>query len=377
MIPAANPRAQYVAHAAEIDAAIRRVLDSGRYIHGPECQAFEAAFAAVAGVRDGIGVASGTDALHLALRACGVGPGDEVITVSHTAVATVAAIELCGATPVFVDIEPDYYTMDPDGLARAFTPRTKAVVPVHVYGQPADLSRIVPIARERGVAVVEDCAQAHGATLHGRAVGSWGDAGCFSFYPTKNLGAFGDGGLMTTNDADLAERVRRFREYGWRDRYVSDTPGTNSRLDELQAAVLGVKLAFLDRDNARRRAVAATYDRALASVDLVTPAVRPEAASVYHLYVVRATGRDELQRALEARGVGSLVHYPMPVHLQPAYAGRIAHGPLPHSERAAREVLSLPMFPELSDADVDRVCAAVRESVGPAAAASRTSRASR
>jgi dTDP-4-amino-4,6-dideoxygalactose transaminase len=359
MIPVADPHAQYLAHAAEIDAAIRRVLDSGRYVLGPECEAFEKEFAAFAGVQHAVGVGNGTDAVHVALRACGIGAGDEVITVSHTAVATVAAIELCGATPVLVDIDPIHFTMDPDALAAAFTSRTRAVIPVHIYGQPADLRRIVPMARERGVFVIEDCAQAHGATFEGRPVGSWGDLACFSFYPTKNLGAIGDGGLVATNDPQLADRARRFREYGWSTRYVSATTGTNSRLDELQAAVLRVKLAYLSRDNVRRQAIATIYDRALASLDVVRPSVRPDATHVYHLYVVRSAQRDALQQALAQHRVGSAVHYPVPVHLQPAYQSRLKHGDLSQTERAAGEVLSLPMFPELSREDVERVCEAV------------------
>jgi len=358
-IPVADPRAQYLAHAGEIDAAMRRVLESGRYILGPECEHFEREFAAFAGVQHGVGVANGTDALHLALRACGIGPGDEVITVSHTAVATVAAIELCGATPVLVDIDPVYFTMDPEELAAAFTNRTRAVIPVHLYGQPADLGRIVPMARERGIRVIEDCAQAHGATCDGRPVGSWGDLATFSFYPTKNLGAIGDGGIVVTNDPQLAERARAFREYGWSERYVSATPGTNSRLDELQAGVLRVKLAHLARDNERRRELAAFYDRALAGTDLVLPAVRPNASHVYHLYVVRSRARNALQQALEARGIGSLVHYPVPVHLQPAYRSRLRHADMRHTERAAASVLSLPMYPELSDDDAQYVAEAV------------------
>jgi dTDP-4-amino-4,6-dideoxygalactose transaminase len=360
VIPQANPRAQYLSHRAEIDQALARVLAGGRYILGDETGAFEAEFAAYLGVAHAVGVGSGTEALHLALRAVGVGPGDEVITVAHTAVATVAAIELCGAIPVLVDIEPDYYTLDPAGLAAALSPRTRAIVPVHLYGLPAALDDILAFARRYSLRVIEDCAQAHGARYQGRRVGAWGDLACFSFYPTKNLGALGDGGLVATDDPALAERVRLLREYGWAERYVSHLAGWNSRLDELQAAVLRVKLRTLDAGNAARAALAALYDAGLAGSSLILPAPRPHADHVYHLYVVRFSHRDRLQAHLRAHGVGSLVHYPVPVHQQPAYQGRLPGGAaLPITEQAAREVLSLPIYPELSPADVETVIAAV------------------
>jgi len=362
MILCANPGAQYRAHKAEIDAAIARVLERGWYILGDEVRAFEAEFAGYVGAAHGVGVGSGTEALHLALAACGIGPGDEVVTVSHTAVATVAAVAMAGATPVFVDIAPTYYTLDPRALAAAITLRTKAVVVVHLYGQPADLDGVLAVARPRGLRVIEDCAQAHGAQYRGRPVGSWGDLACFSFYPTKNLGALGDGGMVVTGDAALAERVRLLREYGWAERYVSHVGGWNSRLDELQAAVLRVKLRHLDADNAVRVTLAARYDAALAGAAVVTPACRPDATHVFHLYVVRSARRDELQAFLKSRGVGALVHYPVPVHLQPAYKGRFRGGEeLAESERAAREVLSLPLYPELEPEAVDAVARTVRE----------------
>jgi len=359
-IPAANPRAQVAAHRAEIDAAIARVLEAGRYILGDETRAFEREFAEYVGVAHGVGVGSGTEALHLALRACDIGPGDEVITVAHTAVATVAAIDMTGATPVLVDIDPAAYTLDPRLLDRAVTPRTKAVVPVHLYGMAADLEPILDIARRRGLRVVEDCAQAHGATYRGRRVGAWGDIAAFSFYPTKNLGALGDGGLVATHDAALAERVRRLREYGWVERYVSAVGGWNSRLDELQAAVLRVKLRYLDGDNARRRALAAIYDASLPST-MPRPAARG-GEHVYHLYVIRHPHRDHLARDLRARGIDTGIHYPVPVHLQPAYRGRLGNaGWLPETERAAREILSLPMYPELAEEQVRQVAQAIRQ----------------
>ena len=358
-IPVADPHAQYAAHRVEIDAAIAGVLAHGRYVLGDETRSFEGEFAHYVGVAHGIGVASGTDALHLALRACGVVPGDEVITVAHTAVATVAAIEHAGATPVLVDIEPERYTLDPRRLERALTPRTRVIVPVHVYGTPADMDPILAVARQHGLRVIEDCAQAHGATYRGRRVGSLGDAAAFSFYPTKNLGALGDGGLVATADGALAGRVRVLREYGWRERYVSTVPGFNSRLDELQAAVLRVKLRHLDTDNARRRALATVYAAALPPA-LPRPITPPGCEHVHHLYVIRHAERDRLAAHLRSHGIGTGIHYPVPVHHQPAYRGRLgATGALAESERAAREVLSLPMYPELGEEQVRRVAGTV------------------
>src|SRR5882672_9262932 len=274
MILCGNPRAQYLAHKSAIDAAIQRVLDAGHYILGNEVRAFEAEFAAYIGRRHCIGVGSGTAALEIALRACDIGPGDEVITAAHTAVATVAAIELCGARPVFVDIEPIYYTLDPAKVARAISPSTKAIVPVHLYGQTADLLALTDIALRHGLRLIEDCAQAHGAELQGRRLGSFGDLGCFSCYPTKNLGAIGDGGMLVTDSDELARRCRLLREYGWAERYVSHMTGNNSRLDEIQAAILRAKLPFLDEDNGRRRAIAARYDEHLSGSPSVPPAKR-------------------------------------------------------------------------------------------------------
>lgn len=364
MIPQANPRAQYESHKTDIDQAVARVLDRGRYILGEETAAFEREFAAYIGAPWGIGVGSGTEALHLALRACGIGTGDEVITVSHTAVATVAAIELCGALPVIVDIDPRTFTMDPAALQAAITPRTRAIIPVHLYGQPAHLEPILALARPRKIYVIEDCAQAHGALYENKRAGAWGDIACFSFYPTKNLGAIGDGGLVITADPALAENARLLREYGWRERYVSDVAGWNTRLDELQAAILRVKLQTLDADNDCRRTLAALYDELLAGSSVKTPARAPYGKHVYHLYVVRVPGgrRNDLQAFLKERGIGSAVHYPTPVHLQPAYRGRLGDsGSFPETERAAREILSLPLYPELSPDDVRRVAATICE----------------
>jgi dTDP-4-amino-4,6-dideoxygalactose transaminase len=359
-----NPKAQYLARQGEIDEAIRRVLQAGRYILGPEVRAFEKEFAAYVGVTHGIGVGNGTEALHLALAACGIGAGDEVITVAHTAVATVAAIEQAGAVPVLVDIEPEYYTLDPAKLAQVLTPRTKAIIPVHLYGQPCDLDSVLSFARRHGLKVIEDCAQAHGATHRGRRVGAFGDAACFSFYPTKNLGALGDGGMVVTRDAALAEKLHQLREYGWVDRHVSNVPGWNSRLDEIQAAVLRVKLQYLDLDNATRLRLASWYDQALVEAPLILPARRPDSTHVHHLYVVRSAQRDELLAALQKNEIGAVVHYPVPVHLQPAYQGRLRGAEdLAQTELAAREVLSLPLYPELDEAECEQVVMAVKASV--------------
>jgi len=365
-IPQSDPRAAYLAEREALDAAVARVLAGGRYVLGEEVAAFERELAAYIGRRHGIGVASGTDALVLALRAIGVAPDDYVVTVPHTAVATVAAIELAGAKPLLIDIDPATCTMDASELARVLAAppgRIACIIPVHLYGQAADLDAILPLARQHGVRVIEDCAQSHGATLGGRRLGSFGDLAAFSFYPTKNLGAFGDGGMILAEDDALAERVRVLREYGWRERYVSDIAGTNSRLDELQAALLRVKLAALDADNGRRRDIAAAYDEGLAGLPLTLPARRASAAHVFHQYVIRSSARDALRAALMHRGIGTNIHYPVPVHRQPAYAARLATGPsgLAESERAAREVLSLPIYPQLDAAAVGEVVAAMRE----------------
>lgn len=358
----------------EIDNAIRRTLDSGWYILGREVEAFEAEFAAyirqhcvepVASVGC-VGVNSGTDALQLALMACNVGPGDEVITVSHTAVATVAAITLTGATPVFVDIDPLTYTMDPAALTLAITPRTKAVIPVHLYGHPAEMDMILSIAQHAGLRVIEDCAQAHGASYRGRHVGVLGDFGCFSFYPTKNLGALGDGGAVVSHDPDLLERVRLLREYGWtpQARYVSQIQGMNSRLDEIQAAILRVKLAYLDRWNNMRRRLALAYAGVLPQ-GVRLPVEHTGVYHVYHLYVVRTPARDAVQASLRAAAIGTGIHYPVPVHQQPGYAS-YARDPLPHTEQIAREILSLPMHPLLTEAQVAQVGEAMTEALADA-----------
>lgn len=360
-IPQNSPKANVLAHKAEIEAAMARVVSSGWYILGEEVAAFEREFASFIGSSHAVGVASGTDAIRIALGALGVGAGDVVATVSHTAVATVAAIELTGAIPLLVDIDPRTFTLDAEQLERAMGRGVKAIVAVHLYGHPADLRSIVPIAERYGAALIEDCAQSHGAALDGRVTGTWGRVGAFSFYPTKNLGALGDGGAVITSDAELAARIRSLREYGWRERYVSSEAGLNSRLDEMQAAILRVKLKYLKAENARRREIAAWYKELLAGLPLTLPTIADGAAHVFHQYVVRSDRRDALREHLKALGVGALVHYPVPVHLQSAYRDRVPRaGTLAVTEAAAREVLSLSMFPELSRAEVERVCAAVR-----------------
>ena len=367
-IPQADPRASYLALRQDIDRAIAGVLEGGRYILGDEVAGFEREFAATIGQAHGIGVASGTDALVLGLKALDLPPGSYVATVSHTAVATVAAIELAGLKPLLLDIERDFMTLDPDALIRCLEKppgKMSAVVPVHLYGQAADLDAILYLARNHGLKLVEDCAQSHGATLGGKRLGQFGDLSCFSFYPTKNLGCFGDGGAVLTGNAGLAARLRGLREYGWRERYVSDSAGMNSRLDELQAAVLRVKLRHLDSANARRAAIADAYDRGLMDTGLILPARRKGATHVFHQYVVRSPKRDALHKDIGKQGIGTGIHYPAPVHLQGAYRGRVALDPagLSQSERASREVLSLPMFPELDDESVARVIAAIRKSL--------------
>ncbi|MDQ3309112.1 MAG: DegT/DnrJ/EryC1/StrS family aminotransferase [Gemmatimonadota bacterium] len=359
-IPFIDLKAEYRKIQVEIDDAIRGVLGSGWYILGQEVAQFEQEFAAYCEVPFAVGVASGTDAVLLALRAMGIGFGDEVITASYTAVATAAAIRLAGATPVFVDIDPVTYTLDPHGIEPAITSRTRAIVPVHLYGHPADMDAILSIAHRHKLIVVEDCAQAHGARYKGRMVGGLGDAAAFSFYPTKNLGAVGDGGAVVTRSSDVAERLRALRQYGWQQRYVSETAGYNSRLDELQAAVLRVKLRYLENGNVARRQAAQCYERLLSHLPLTLPHVRTGAQHAYHLYVVQTKHRDALQKHLAERSIGTAVQYPLPVHRQPAYQ-RLAPGPdaLQISDRLAERVLSLPLYPGIPDPHIRAVADAV------------------
>ena len=359
-IPFIDLKAAYGELQDELDSAALEVLGSGWYVLGPQVQAFEEEFAAWLGLPGTVGVASGTDALLLALRACQIGPGDEVIVPSHTAVATVAAVELAGARPVFADIQIDTFTLDPDAVAAAIAPQTRAIVAVHLYGQMAGLDALADLAGRHGLVLVEDCAQAHGARSQGRMAGTVGDIAAFSFYPTKNLGAVGDGGLVASHRPELLERVRSLRQYGWRERYVSDEPGLNSRLDELQAALLRVKLRRLDGCNRQRQALAARYDELLAASGVATPFVTPGNEHGYHLYVVRSPQRDALQAHLAERGIGSAIHYPVPVHLQPAYRHLAPAGGLPVTERAAAEILSLPMYPQLPEEHAERVARCIR-----------------
>ncbi|HEX3862317.1 MAG TPA: DegT/DnrJ/EryC1/StrS family aminotransferase [Stellaceae bacterium] len=365
-IPQTDPRAGYFECKDEVDAAIARVLGSGQYILGHEVEALEAAFAGWLGVGHAVGASNGTDAIELALRACGIGAGDLVFAVSHTAVATVAAIERAGATPVLVDIERGGFTMDPGALEEALADppagRPAAILPVHLYGEPADLAPITALASRHGLRVIEDCAQSHGALYHGRAAGSVGDIACFSFYPTKNLAALGDAGMTATGDAALATAMREIREYGWRDRYVSARIGINTRLDPIQAAILGVRLPRLEHDNARRQAIAAQYDAGLGGLQLKLPARRVGCAHVFHQYVVRCAERDRLREHLRGSQIGSGIHYPAPVHLQPAYRYRLSEFPagLPETTHAAREILSLPIYPQLARDAVDRVVREIR-----------------
>ncbi len=363
-------KAAWAAQADELSQAAHAVLEGGWYILGPRVEQFEAAFADWCGGGEAVGVANGTDAIVIALEALGIGAGDAVLSVSHTAVATIAAIEMSGATPVFVDIDPRTFTMSPARLAetlegwsrrddaKGLTPR--AVLPVHLYGQPADMAKISEIARAHGLRIIEDCAQAHGAKIGGRCVGQFGDAATFSFYPTKNLGAFGDGGAVLSRTPGLCGRMRQLREYGWRERYVSGRRGRNSRLDELQAALLSVRLGRLSGENRTRIALARRYDaalRGLAGKGLAAPVPVPGHTHVYHQYVIRSAGRDRLKAELAKHGVNCLIHYPVPVHRQPAYADGPLHGAggLAHTERAAGEVLSLPLHPWLAEEDVDYV----------------------
>lgn len=365
MLLPADPKASYLAQKEAIDRAVREVMDSGWYIMGPKVKSFEEHFAGYLGAKHCVGVGSGTDAVQLALRACGVKPGDGVITVSHTAVATVAAIDWMGARPILVDIDPETYTISPDCVRKTLRQnafeRIKAIVAVHLYGHPADIETLVGLAQKHGLALVEDCAQAHGAMVGGRKVGSIGDCGAFSFYPTKNLGAFGDAGAVVTRDAGLAEKLRLLQQYGWRERYISDEPGYNSRLDELQAAILDCKLALLDSGNERRRVLAQRYTQALAGLPVKTPTERPGFHHVYHQYVIRLAKRDELRQFLERRGIKAGILYPVPVHLQPGYQPRVrlGAGGMAVTERTANEILCLPIYPELTDGSIATVVEAI------------------
>ena len=362
MILTANPHEQYISHKEEIDAAIQKVLSSGWYILGKEVDSFEHDFAKFTDSAFGVGVASGTDAVFLALKAIGIKPGDEVITVSHTATATVTAIVAAGAIPVFIDIDPETYSLDPDLLEKNITSKTKAVVPVHIYGHPAKLDSILKIAKKHSLKVIEDCCQAHGAQFQGKSIGSHGTLGCFSFYPTKNLGGIGDGGMVVTNDPDLNEKLRLLRLYGWKERYSSETFGYNSRLDEIQAAVLRVKLKTLDNDNDARRRLAGLYSAGLKNIgDLILPIEADYAKHVYHLYVIQSSKRDSLMDYLKENGVASGIHYSVPVHEQKAFVELSRGGEnLANTDLAKDRILSLPLYPELPEESVEKVIALIK-----------------
>lgn len=360
-IPFLNLQAAYLELQTEIDAAVARVLDSGWYVLGPEVEAFENEFASYCEARHAVGVGNGLDALTLALRAVGVAPGDEVIVPSHTYIATWLAVSQCGATPIPVEPCPATLNIDPDRIEQAITPRTRAIVPVHLYGQPADLDCILELSRQHDLKVVEDAAQAHGARYKGQRLGAHGHAAAWSFYPGKNLGALGDGGCVTTDDMEIADRIRMLRNYGSREKYVNEEQGVNSRLDPIQAAVLRVKLRFLDEWNDRRRQLASRYTEILGKSGLVLPSVPEWAEPVWHLYVVRSSERDALQEQLGREGVSTLIHYPIPPHLQNAYnVPDRERWSLPLSEQLAKEVLSLPIGPQQQVNSVDVVADSIK-----------------
>lgn len=368
MIPFLDLKAPYHELKKELDEAIARVISSGWFIGGQEVEQFEAEYAAYCGATQAVGVANGLDALHLALRAMEVGPGDEVIVPSNTYIATWLAVSQCGAKPVPVEPDPRTYNIDPTRIEAAITTATRVILPVHLYGQPADMDPILAIARKHSLRVLEDGAQAHGARYKGQRLGAHGDAVAWSFYPGKNLGAMGDGGAVTTNDAQLADRIRVLRNYGSRVKYVNEVQGYNSRLDPLQAAILSVKLAHLDAWNARRRAIAAQYQQGLAGFGLTLPHLPDWAEPAWHLYVVLNPQRDAVQKSLADAGVGTLIHYPIPPHLQGAYADLgLGKGSFPISELIHSEVLSLPMSPSITMEQASQVIEACRKAEVPKA----------
>ena len=368
-----NPKEGYLYLQNEIDNAIHRVLDSGSYILGNEVLSFEKEFAKYIGADFAIGVGNGTDALELALRVLGIDNNDIVITVSHTSVATIAAIELVNAQPLLIDIDPLSLTMDPNRLEETikavisgryseYSGRLKAIIPVHLYGQPADMDSIMQIAKHYNLYIIEDCAQAHGASINSIKVGSIGNIGTFSFYPTKNLGALGDGGAIVTDNPYFAEKIRMLREYGWKERYISSEVGMNTRLDELQAAILRVKLQYLDNDNEKRKIIAEMYYNKLNHLQLRLPVSMNNVEHVYHQYVIQSFKRNSLQDYLKREGIATSVHYPTPIHMQPAYASRlpIGIGGLEKTENVCKEILSLPIYPQMSNAKVNKVIEAIK-----------------
>lgn len=366
MIPFVDLKAQYQSIKPEIDDAVARVLESSQFVLGSEVAAFEEEYTAYCQVEHAIGVNSGTSALHLALLAAGIGPGDEVITIPFTFVATVAAIVYTGATPVFVDIEPRSFTIDVAQIEQAITDRTKAILPVHLYGQMADMDPILEIARRHNLIVIEDAAQAHGAHYKGQPAGSLGDLGCFSFYPGKNLGAYGEGGMVVTNNPEFARTVKMLRDWGAEKKYQHVLKGYNYRLEGMQGAILRVKLRYIENWTLRRRENAAHYNHLLSEIGIRIPEELPDRRHVYHIYAIRTSEREALQQMLNAQGIHTGIHYPIPVHLLPAYADLgYQAGDFPLSESAAQEVLSLPMYAELSEEQVEQVAAALRVPVSP------------
>jgi len=358
-----KPLAAYLEHENEINDAINKVLRSGHYILGQQVAAFEEELADSLSVSNAIAVGCGTDALQLGLLAHGIGPDDVVITASHTAVATVAAIELCGAHPLLIDIDPESFTISPALLEETIATydgpgEVRAIIPVHIYGHAADMRSITDIAHRHGIFVLEDCAQAQGAKYMGLAVGSLGDAAILSFYPTKNLGAFGDGGALISNNSQFSEKAMELRQYGWKERFISHSPGMNTRLDELQAGILRVQLRHLEPQNERRREIAQRYNRSLNQARIETPRIAEDIDHVFHQYVIQSEDRASLMSHLKKQKIGVAIHYPTPIHQQPAYLERIAIGAggMTHTEAASKNILSLPMYPQLTDSEVDRVC---------------------
>lgn len=355
-IPMVDLKQQFSSIKDEVVQGLLDVLDTTRFVLGPHGEALEQEIAAYCGVRHAFGVASGTDALHLALRAAGIGPGDEVITTAFTFIATAEAIAYVGATPVFVDIDPATFNIDVSKIEGAITPRTRAVIPVHLYGQPADLAPLVVLCKSRGLRIIEDCAQSFGATYQDRMTGSWGDAGCFSFFPSKNLGCYGDGGMIITNDDELAQQVQMLRNHGSRERYYHAVIGYNSRLDDMQAVILRTKLKHIDTYNRLRRENAAHYNARLANSAVTVPFEDGKGMHVFHQYTIRVQDRERVQKALAAEGIASAIYYPVPLHRQEVFISDCAGVSLPVTDQAASEVLSLPMYPELIEEQIDRVC---------------------
>lgn len=375
LIPLVDLKAQYATMRHEIRAALEDVLEDMHLFLGPHSQAFESEFATYCGCMYGVGVSTGTDALALALRACGVGPGDEVITVSNTFIATVEAIALVGATPVFVDIDPETCTMDWQQLDAILTSRTTAIIPVHLYGHPVEMQPVMEFARRHGLYVIEDASQAHGATYYGQRVGSFGDIGCFSLYYSKNLGAYGEAGICVTSNSALAASLRLLRDHGSRARYQHEVLGVNARMDELQAAILRVKLPYLDRWNAARQAHAQIYSETLRGIVEAIPVVRDGATHVFYVYVIQVSDRDRFRDILEQEGVATGIHYPLPIHLQPACSSYGYHaGMLPQTEAVTKRIVSLPMYPELTEAQIHAVVRAVEKAVELTARAEQTGR---